>query len=61
MSTRSPDGDGQGPARPPLADDDDEDRHAQPGHLAQVARDRLRLAALLRADPRETPPACRRS
>ncbi len=35
-----------------FADHRDDDRHAQSGHLVQVAADRLRLAALLGADSR---------
>ena len=37
-------------AAPPFASDGGDQRHAQPRHLAQVERDRLRLAALLGAD-----------
>src|SRR5437660_461677 len=39
-------------AASPLARDDGDDRRAEPGHLAQVPRDRLRLAALLGPDAR---------
>ena len=37
-------------ARPAFADDGDDDRRAQAGHLVEVAADRLRLPALLGAD-----------
>ena len=39
-------------ARAALADDRRDDRHLEPAHLEQVARDRLALPALLGAEPR---------
>ena len=54
------DGDRERAARAALADDGDDDRHAQARHLVEVAADRLRLAALLGADARDRRPACRR-
>ena len=44
------DGDRERAARAAFADDGDDDRHAQPRHLVEVAADRLGLAALLGAD-----------
>src|SRR5689334_10161759 len=46
------DGDGERPARAAFADDGDDDRSPQAGHLVQIAADRFGLAPLLRADPR---------
>jgi len=49
------DGDGQGAARAPLADDHADHRHAQPAHHLEVHRDGLGLPTLLGADARVSP------
>ena len=45
------DAQGEGAAAAPFARDDADNRRAEPGHLAEIARDRFRLAALLGAPP----------